>query len=100
MGSPDSEAAGGRGGLLERPTEGSGAGGRAGQSTGLGSTPDLSGETTGSPRPSAGASSLAPAAAVDDDIVARQLREAAEREVDPVLKEKLWREYRSYKDGL
>ena len=35
----------------------------------------------------------------DDDIVARQLREAAERETDPVLKEKLWREYDKYKRG-
>jgi len=33
----------------------------------------------------------------DDDIVARQLREAAEKETDPVLKEKLWEEYRKYK---
>ncbi|NNF42486.1 MAG: hypothetical protein HKN62_05470, partial [Phycisphaerales bacterium] len=33
----------------------------------------------------------------DDDIVARQLREAAERETDPVLREKLWREYDKYK---
>ena len=33
----------------------------------------------------------------DDDIVARQLREAAEQETDPVLKEKLWREYEAYK---
>ena len=33
----------------------------------------------------------------DDDIVARQLREAAERETDPVLREKLWAEYRNYK---
>ncbi len=35
--------------------------------------------------------------AADDDIVARQLREAAERETDPVLKEKLWEEYERYK---
>jgi hypothetical protein len=35
----------------------------------------------------------------DDDIVARQLREAAERETDPVLKEKLWQEYDKYKAG-
>ena len=36
----------------------------------------------------------------DDDIVARQLREAAEQESDPVLKEKLWKEYEAYKrDG-
>ena len=35
----------------------------------------------------------------DDDIVARQLREAAEQETDPVLKEKLWQEYEAYKRG-
>lgn len=33
----------------------------------------------------------------DDDIVARQLREAAESETDPELREKLWEEYRAYK---
>jgi len=32
----------------------------------------------------------------DDDIVARQLREAAMREPDPVLREALWDEYRRY----
>lgn len=32
----------------------------------------------------------------DDDIVARQLREAAMREPDPVLREALWEEYRRY----
>jgi hypothetical protein len=35
----------------------------------------------------------------DDDIVARQLREAAEKETDPELKEKLWKEYEAYKRG-
>jgi hypothetical protein len=35
----------------------------------------------------------------DDDVVARQLREAAEKETDPELKEKLWEEYRKYKQG-
>jgi hypothetical protein len=35
----------------------------------------------------------------DDDIVARQLREAAENETDPELKEKLWKEYEDYKKG-
>lgn len=34
----------------------------------------------------------------DDDIVARQIREAALKEKDPVLQEKLWDEYRKYKD--
>lgn len=33
----------------------------------------------------------------DDDIIARQLREAAMQETDPELKEKLWDEYRRYK---
>ena len=33
----------------------------------------------------------------DDDIVARQLREAAEEETDSELKEKLWKEYEKYK---
>ena len=32
----------------------------------------------------------------DDDVVARQLREAAMGEPDPELREKLWDEYRSY----
>jgi hypothetical protein len=36
----------------------------------------------------------------DDDIVARQLREAAEKEEDPELREKLWDEYRAYKKGM
>jgi hypothetical protein len=36
---------------------------------------------------------------VDDDILARQLREAAESEPDPVLKDKLWEEYRKYKES-
>lgn len=35
----------------------------------------------------------------DDDIVARQLREAAESEPDPELREKLWDEYRRYKSS-
>lgn len=34
---------------------------------------------------------------IDDDIVARQLKEAAEKETDPDLKEKLWDEYYRYK---
>ena len=33
----------------------------------------------------------------DDDVVARQLREAAESEKDPALRERLWQEYRKYK---
>ena len=33
---------------------------------------------------------------VDDDIIARQLREAALTEEDPALRERLWEEYRKY----
>ena len=36
----------------------------------------------------------------DDDVIARQLREAAEKETDPELKKKLWDEYRRYKAGI
>ena len=35
-----------------------------------------------------------------DDIIARQLREAAMKEQDPELREKLWDEYRKYKRDL
>ncbi len=35
----------------------------------------------------------------DDDVVARQLREAAEKEVDPELRKKLGEEYKKYKRG-
>ncbi|MFZ0255890.1 MAG: hypothetical protein WAN46_09625 [Gammaproteobacteria bacterium] len=35
----------------------------------------------------------------DDDLVARQIREAAMNEPDPALREKLWEEYRKYKRG-
>jgi len=38
-----------------------------------------------------------PTGAHDDDIIARQLREAAMQEPDPELREKLWDEYRRYK---
>lgn len=36
----------------------------------------------------------------DDDVVARQLREAAMAETNPELREKLWQEYERYKAGL
>jgi hypothetical protein len=35
----------------------------------------------------------------DDDVVARQIRRAAETERDPQLRDKLWDEYRKYKHG-
>jgi len=36
----------------------------------------------------------------DDDVVARQLREAAETETDPLLKRQLWEEYKKYKNVM
>jgi len=36
----------------------------------------------------------------NDDIVARQLREAAEEETDPELRKKLWKEYEQYKKNV
>jgi hypothetical protein len=36
----------------------------------------------------------------DDDVIARQIREAAEKETDPELKKKLWDEYRRYRDAI
>jgi hypothetical protein len=36
----------------------------------------------------------------DDDIIARQLREAAMSEEDPELRERLWDEYRKYKASV
>ena len=35
----------------------------------------------------------------DDDVVARQIREAAMKETDPELRKALWDEYRKYKKG-
>ena len=91
----------GRGGRLDMPPEVRGAGGAAGNATGLGSTPDKSGVTQSAERryPRNSTSVEVPAGG-DDDIVARQLREAADREQDPVLREKLRAEYRKYKGGL
>ena len=36
----------------------------------------------------------------DDDIIAKQLREAAMKEKDPELRAKLWEEYRKYKKDM
>ena len=36
----------------------------------------------------------------DDDVIARQIREAAEKETDPELRDKLWKEYIEYKKNV
>ncbi len=95
-GAPDGY--GGRSSMDERER---GAGGAAQTTSGAGHTPDLSGSghTSGAPRPPGAPNTVAMPDGHDDDIVARQLREAAMRETDPVLREKLWAEYRKYKGG-
>jgi hypothetical protein len=75
-------------------------GGGARNSSGLGNTPNYQGTSTGGEvQRAAGAIPSDIPAGRDDDIVARQLREAATREADPVLREKLWDEYRKYTKG-
>ena len=59
-------------------------------------------ESAGGPQPVNSGARASPAAAqvidgTDDDIVARQLREAALNETDPILQDKLWQEYIAYK---
>jgi hypothetical protein len=88
-------AAGGPGQAGEGDASGSGASaaGSGGPSTPTPSGPSgPEGDGAGDPPPQGDRPP-----ADDDDIVARQLREAAEKETDPVLKEKLWREYDKYK---
>jgi len=74
-----------------------GEGGREGTEGGN-QVASAGGENTGSGRGRASPPPDIPDGA-DDDIVARQLREAAENEEDPELREKLWEEYRKYKQG-
>ena len=62
---------------------------------------DESGATVGTPAAAqVPPPSRSPAAVRDNDILAQQLREAAQQEKDPALREKLWAEYRKYKAGL
>ncbi len=92
-----------------------GTGGQPGGEAGTGADPGATAGTGGKNPPGKGGTQTRPGGgtaggnggqaptarpgAEDDDIVARQLREAAEQEKDPVLKEKLWKEYDAYKKG-
>jgi len=86
------------------------AAGTAGDAAGDGSATTADGGAAGAPGaagqgPTAGqAGAPAPPAALPDpsgdDVVARQLREAAERERDPGLRARLWDEYRRYRSGI
>jgi hypothetical protein len=76
------------------PGEGGASGGNGGGGGG-GGTGGVAG-TSSSPVPKFPAPEGTPTG-VDDDVVARQLREAAETEKDPELRTRLWEEYRKYK---
>ena len=87
----------GRGeGSREYPTGGEdggvSGGGNAGNRVSAGAEQEISEQDKARTPPDVGDGS-------DDDIVARQLREAAVAEDDPELREKLWEEYRRYKGG-
>jgi len=75
--------------------------GKPGSGSDEGSDQVASAGGPGSPGSESGATNTPPdiGDGKDDDIVARQLREAAESEQDPELREKLWDEYRRYKSG-
>lgn len=95
-GAPD-----GQGAREAPPQNGRGAGGQADTSSGRGHTPDLVGSGgEGEFKYAGGSVPNDIQNERDDDIVARQLREAATSESDPVLREKLWDEYRKYKRGI
>jgi hypothetical protein len=96
-----SGAAGGEAGGSEGTGRENGGGSeQARTSGGLGKAGDAVGadrETGGGGPGGSGAPPTAYTPSPDDDIVARQLREAAEKETDPELKAKLWKEYEEYK---
>ncbi len=74
--------------------------GGSGASGGGGGIGGASGNATGIGKPDNRATHKPPADIPngnDDDVVARQLREAAMREPDPEVRKKLWDEYRKYK---
>ena len=81
------------------------AAGKPGQGTSQSGGGDMPGRRSVASRPPATPSPPLPARpdtpdAKDDDVVARQLREAAMAETDPDLRELLWAEYERYKAGL
>ena len=71
---------------------------KGGSLSGGGGMPDIPGDRQGEHEPRAATLPVPPdiPKGDDDDVVARQLREAAMMEKDPVLRRKLWNEYRKY----
>jgi hypothetical protein len=76
-----------------------GTGGRGDTGGGTSGTQGGGGGYGGGPKGGSGPNTVPPDIpdGKDDDIVARQLREAAMKETDPELRDKLWEEYRQYK---
>ena len=101
----DTGSGGNRGGSISLGEQAAGAMGGASSGGGGGGG---GGDSAGGVGAREGAGSLDPQevaertpddieAIIDDDIVAKQLREAALSEEDPELRERLWEEYRKYK---
>ena len=101
-GDKNGEAAGST--ATEGPPGGDGKGGDNGKHPGPGKRRDHSGDLKSEKAgktPDDNAGNGATAREIpdgsDDDVVARRLRQAAQQETDPELKEKLWQEYLDYK---
>jgi hypothetical protein len=100
----DTGTGGNRGGSISLGEQAAGAmsGGSGGGGSGAGGDA-ASGEVGGGPLAGLDAQEVAKRTPddievmIDDDIVAKQLREAALAEEDPELRERLWEEYRKYK---
>lgn len=106
---------GGSGGAAagERPSKGGGTGSKgtdvARSGSGSGTAQQSGGEPSSQHRGNEGGAPGSTGATAtrppdvgdgsDDDVVARQIRKLAESEPDPELREKLWDEYRRYKQG-
>ena len=88
-------ASGGGGGGISLGEQTSGSGGVVVANTGIARTSPTAGMTREEIEERT-PEDVAPIMA-DDDIIARQLREAALTEEDPALRERLWEEYRKYK---
>jgi hypothetical protein len=102
-GGPGSAGRSGGGAAGAGASKGGGTGTRSSKAPGT-PDPESAGEKTRRADPApAGSTASAPPPDVgdgaDDDVVARQIRKVAESERDPQLREKLWDEYRKYKQG-
>ena len=99
----DTGSGGNQGGSISLGEQAAGAMGGSGGGGGAAGGDSAAGEVGGGPLDGLDAQEVAKRtpddieASIDDDIVAKQLREAALAEEDPELRERLWEEYRKYK---